>query len=198
MKKVLAKKYTDPKWVLIVLSIILIILILGIVALCFWLIWEKYSWEVASYREDLWFYENGYSSYKPVYPKAPIFWYVFTGVISSALIGVYIWLIIYFYKKQARFKDDVIIYDSDSLTFEVLSKKGSRIIPIASIQNIKVENMGFIPAYYVTIPYKRSYGKIVITYLSNGEKLKIKTISVQQVEEVAIKMQALMIANKGL
>lgn len=190
MNKILGKKYVDSKGSVVALAIVLLILALGIGGFVFWLVHTNYENDLWLYNMDLWDYENGYSSYKPVPPASPIWKYVLIWIIAI-IVGVFLFFVPFMISKNQLSKgDNVVVLDETTQVLKVLSGRVYHSVPLNKIVKIKTENMGVIPAGKVFIPYKHSYGKLVIKYIKDGETIKIKSNDMQSVEEVAIKIES--------
>ena len=192
MNKILGKKYTDSKGSVVALAIVLLILALGIGGFVFWLVHMNYENDLRLYNMDLWDYENGYSSYKPVPPASPIWKYVLIWIIAI-IAGVFLFFVPFMISKNQLSKgDNVVVLDETTRVLKVLSGRVYHSVPLNKIVKIKTENMGVIPAGKVFIPYKHSYGKLIIKYIKDGETIKIKSNDMQSVEEVAIKIESIL------
>lgn len=190
MNKILGKKYVDSKGSVVALAIVLLILALGIGGFVFWLVHMNYENDLRLYNMDLWDYENGYSSYKPVPPASPIWKYVLIWI-TAIIAGVFLFFVPFMISKNQLSKgDNVVVLDETTRVLKVLSGRVYHSVPLNKIVKIKTENMGVIPAGKVFIPYKHSYGKLIIKYIKDGETIKIKSNDMQSVEEVAIKIES--------
>ena len=93
-------------------------------------------------------------------------------------------------KSQHTKGNNVVTFDETTKILKVLSGSSYHSIPLNSIIKVKTENMGAIPVGRVMVPYKHSYGKLVIKYKKGNEVLKVRSNYMQSVEEVAIKIQS--------
>ena len=192
MNRILGKKYVDSKGSVVALAIVLLILSLGIGGFVFWLVRSNYESDLWSYELDLWQYENGYSSYKPVPPSSPIWKYVLIWVIA-VIIGIFLFFVPFMISKNQHSKgDNVVTLDESTNIVKVLSGSVYHSIPLYNIVQIKTENMGILPAGKVIIPYKHSYGKLIIKYKKDDNVVKIKSNDMQSVEEVALQIKSLL------
>ncbi len=190
MNSILGKKYVDSKGSVIASAIILLILVLGIGGYIYWTVYNNYQNDIWSYEFDLWLYENGYSSYKPTAPEEPIGLYALIISLSLAIGGFLFYLPFLISKNQHSKGDNVVVLDQSSNTIKLLSGHAFHSIHLKDIINVKVENTGFVPAGKIIIPYKHSYGKIIIKYKKGTKTVKVKSNDMQNVEEVAIKIES--------
>ena len=191
MNKVLGKKYVDSKGSVVALAIVLLLMTLFAGVVIFGLVHSNYNADLQMYELDLWMFENGYSSSRPTPPSEPLGSYVLIISLTILIGGLLFYLPFAISKSQHSKGDDVVCLDEDKEALRVLSDNDYYSIPLKSIVKIKTENMGIIPAGRIMIPYKHSYGKLIIKYSKNGNTYKVKTNVMKDVEQVATEIKSL-------
>ena len=165
MKLIIAQRHVDSKRSFIALSMFLFILVIAIGLIITSILQEK--------------------------DENPLPIIVLGGMITLIIAITLAFLPLWYYSKQIKKEKTIIVFDSKKLSFEFGTNDNKIIVPINSIVKIKADNSGVIFAGRTMIVYPKSYGKIVVKYWLNQEKMVLKTCAVDDVMKVVVKMEDL-------
>lgn len=121
-----------------------------------------------------------------------IFWYVLINLFFLGLGIFFCWLIIHLGQKQRSKPVNTITFDDVTKKFKIATNKGTVSLPINSITDVAFENLVPVSTGTVIIPIQTTYGRIVFCYLDNGQKKKIVSNQIQNVELVHSKIIGLL------
>ena len=183
MKKVIGRKYVSSKGAWIFLGIFFFLLSFGAGAFAFWLV-------RLNYESQLWEYRGGYSP-DPTPPTEPIGWYVFIIIVSLFVALFFLWLFLHLGSRERAGNQAAVVYDTEKSVFRILQRENYLTIPAGAVTRIKIDNTHIMMAGKTPMIYHTSHGKLVIYYVAETKKRKIRTIEIQDAMEVAVQMEAI-------